>query len=54
MGINAKTQKFKEDLVELINTCGLPACVVEMVLGNALSVIQVKVKEAIEQEVEYE
>lgn len=54
MGINSKTQKFKEDLVLLINNCELPACVVEMVLGNTLSVVQEKVKQAIEQEADYE
>lgn len=52
MGINAKTQRFKEELVELINSCGLPACVVEMVLGNTLSIVQQKLKEAIALEME--
>ena len=54
MGINAKTQQFKEDLVLLINNCELPACVVEMVLGNTLAIVQEKLKQAIEQEVHNE
>lgn len=47
MGINTATMKFKNDLVSLINTSGLPMCNIEMVMSNVLSVVQVKLREAI-------
>ena len=47
MGINTATMKFKNDLVALINTSGLPMCNVEMVLNNVLSAVEVKLREAI-------
>lgn len=50
MGINSATLKFKNDLLELINNSGLPICNVEMVISNVLSAVQVKLKEAIEEE----
>lgn len=50
MGINSATLKFKNDLLELINNSGLPICNVEMVMSNVLSAVQVKLKEAIEEE----
>lgn len=50
MGINSATLKFKNDLLELINNSGLPICNVEMVMTNVLSAVQVKLKEAIEEE----
>lgn len=50
MGINSATLKFKNDLLELINNSGLPICNVEMVMSNILSAVQVKLKEAIEEE----
>lgn len=52
MGINTNTQRFKEELVSLINDSKLPACVLEMILDNALAVIRVKVHEAILKEKE--
>lgn len=50
MGINLATLNFKNDLLELINNSGLPICNVEMVMSNVLSAVQVKLKEAIEEE----
>ena len=50
MGINSATLKFKNDLLQLINNSGLPICNVEMVMSNVLSAVQVKLKEAIEEE----
>lgn len=50
MGINSATLKFKNDLVALINNSGLPICNVEMVMSNALSVVQSELKKAIESE----
>ena len=50
MGINSATLKFKNDLLELINNSGLPICNVEMVISNVVSAVQVKLKEAIEEE----
>lgn len=50
MGINLATIKFKNDLVALINNSGLPICNVEMVMSNALSVVQNELKKAIEAE----
>ena len=50
MGINTATLKFKNDLVALINNSGLPICNVEMVMSNALSVVQTELKKAIELE----
>lgn len=50
MGINSATLKFKNDLLELINNSGLPICIVDMVMGNVMSAVQVKLKEAIEEE----
>ena len=52
MGINANTQKFKEDLVLLINNSNLPICIIEMVLSAILAVVQTKLKESIETEKE--
>lgn len=52
MGINTATLKFKNDLVALINNSGLPICNVEMVMSNALSVVQMELKKAIELEKE--
>ena len=43
MGINTATKKFKEDLVDVINKSGLPSCIVEMVLDNALGAVRQKV-----------
>lgn len=54
MGINTATMKFKEDLVSLVNNSGLPMCNVEMIMSNVLSVVQVKLREAIESEKESE
>ncbi len=54
MGINTATMKFKEDLVSLVNNSGLPMCNVEMIISNVLSVVQVKLREAIESEKESE
>ena len=50
MGINSATLKFKNNLLELINNSGLPICIVDMVMGNVMSAVQVKLKEAIEEE----
>lgn len=50
MGINTATLKFKNDLVSLINNSGLPICNIEMVMSNALSVVQMELKKAIELE----
>lgn len=50
MGINTATLKFKNDLVALINNSGLPICNVEMVMSNALSVVQNELRKAIEAE----
>lgn len=35
MGINLKTQKFREDLASLVNNSGLPICIIHSVLGEA-------------------
>lgn len=50
MGINTATLKFKNDLVALIKNSGLPICNVEMVMSDALSVVQMELKKAIELE----
>jgi len=43
LGINTATKKFKQDLVDVINKSGLPSCIVEMVLDNALGAVRQKV-----------
>ena len=50
MGINSATMKFKNDLVALINSSGLPICNVEMILSNTLSIVQTELKKAIDLE----
>lgn len=50
MGINTATLKFKNDLVALINSSGLPICNVEMVMSNTLQAVQSELKRAIELE----
>ena len=50
MGINTATLKFKNDLVALINTSGLPICTLDMVMSNTLSVVQSELRKAIEAE----
>ena len=54
MGINTATKKFKEDLVEVINKSGLPSCIVEMVLDNALGAVRQKVAMDLQAEAESE
>lgn len=34
MGINLATQKFREDLVELVNNSGLPICIIHTILNE--------------------
>lgn len=52
MGINTATKKFKEDLVDVINKSGLPSCIVEMVLDNALGAVRQKVAMDLQAEAE--
>lgn len=54
MGINTATKKFKEDLVDVINKSGLPSCIVEMVLDNALGAVRQKVAMDLQAEAESE
>lgn len=35
MGINLATQKFREDLASLMNSSGLPICIIHSVLSEA-------------------
>lgn len=50
MGINTATLTFKEELVSLINSAGLPMCNVELVMTNVLAVVRESVQKAIEDE----
>lgn len=50
MGINSATVKFRDDLLTLINSSGLPICNIEMVMSNTLSAVRDKLKEAIKEE----
>lgn len=52
MGINTATKKFKEDLIDVINKSGLPSCIVEMVLDNALGAVRQKVAMDLQAEAE--
>ncbi len=54
MGINTATKKFKEDLLNVINNSGLPSCIVEMVLDNALGAVRRKVVLDLQTEAESE
>ena len=54
MGINSLTLKFRNDLLELINNANLPICNIEMVISNALTAVQAKLKEEIQKERESE
>lgn len=35
MGINLAAQKFREELVNLVNNSGLPICIIHFVLNEA-------------------
>lgn len=50
MGINTKTKQFEKDLVDTINKSGLPPCIVEMVMQNALAGVRMKVALALQAE----
>ena len=52
MGINSATIKFKDDLLALINSSGLPICNVEMVMSSTLLAVREKLREAIKEESE--
>lgn len=39
-GINLATQEFKENLVELVNTCNLPANLIKYILIDILNQIK--------------
>lgn len=54
MGINTATKKFRDDVLELINTSGLPICVVELVLDNMLGAVRQKVAMDLQAEAESE
>lgn len=50
MGINMKTKQFEKDLVDTINKSGLPPCIVEMVMQNALAGVHRQVELALQAE----
>ena len=52
MGINTATIKFRDDLLALINSSGLPICNVEMVMSSTLLAVREKLREAIKEESE--
>ena len=54
MGINTSTNKFKEDLVDLVNKSGLPPCVTKMVLDNVRNAVQQQELLAMQAEAESE
>ena len=54
MGINTATNKFKEDLVDLVNKSGLPPCVLKMVLDNVRNAVQQQELLAMQAEAESE
>ena len=47
MGINSATMKFKEDLLSLVTSSGLPICNVEMVMTSVLSAVRTTLSQAI-------
>lgn len=54
MGINLATQKFRENLTNLINDSGLPICLICTVLGEAKEsadkIYQITVQSELQQE----
>lgn len=50
MGINTATLTFKEELLSLINSSGLPICNIELVMTGVLSAVRENLKQAIEDE----
>ena len=54
MGINLATQKFREDLINLINSSGLPICNICMVLNEAKSAADNLLSKTIQSELQKE
>lgn len=50
MGINTATITFKEELISLINSSGLPICNVELVMAGVLNAVREKLQQAVEEE----
>lgn len=50
MGINTATITFKEELLSLINSSGLPICNVELVMTSVLNAVREKLQQAVEEE----
>lgn len=50
MGINTATLTFKEELLSLINSSGLPICNIELVMTSVLSAVRENLKQAIADE----
>lgn len=50
MGINTATITFKEELISLINSSGLPICNVELVMASVLNAVREKVTQAVAEE----
>lgn len=50
MGINTATITFKEELLSLINSSGLPICNVELVMTGVLNAVREKLQQAVEEE----
>lgn len=50
MGINTATVTFKEELISLINSSGLPICNVEMVMTSVLTAVRENLKQAVDEE----
>lgn len=54
MGINSATQKFRADLTNLINGCGLPVCNISMILNEAKFAVDSLLASAIQAELQEE
>ena len=54
MGINSATQKFREDLTNLINRSGLPVCNISMVLNEAKFAVDSLLASSIQSELQEE
>lgn len=50
MGINTATITFKEELLSLINSSGLPICNVELVMTNVLNAVREKMQQTVIEE----
>lgn len=49
-GINLATARFKNELVKLVNECGLPPCVISVALGEIKCTVDIQADKAIAEE----